>query len=383
MGNVWRLTLVTVSLVLSATAGRAVAGWSLDLLGDLPEYEASAPYGISADGSTVVGYSSRGDYHNDYQPEAFRWTADGGIEGLGFLPECAWSEAYGVSGDGSVVAGYSQSSLGEHLFGGEAFRWTADGGMEGLGFLPGHTHSQAMGVSADGLVVVGYSRFDQTSPRRAFWWTEAGGMVDLGLPAGGEWAEAHAASADGSVIVGDWGTPSSGHRGFVWTEADGFLDLGDDVTWVSDVSADGSVVVGEMRMAGGAGSEAFRWTATTGAVGLGNLSTFPNEHGEASGISADGSLAVGHGATLRPLVWDAAHGTRSLIDLLTADGIEAGGLIVARDVALNDGTIRIVGVGNWMATYVVPEPSSLALALAGSLAVVAYSLYRVRSRRRR
>ena len=61
------------------------------------------------------------------------------------------SAAYGISADGSVVVGQSSSASGL-----EAFRWTLDGGMVGLGDLPGGTFtSKARGTSADGSAVVG------------------------------------------------------------------------------------------------------------------------------------------------------------------------------------------------------------------------------------
>ncbi|MHB1034843.1 MAG: hypothetical protein ACYC0Y_09370 [Pirellulales bacterium] len=385
MRRAWRLALLTALALSLVTIGQARGDWSLQRLGVLPGDEWSAAMAIAADGATVVGTSQQGSYHIDYQPEAFRWTASGGLVGLGFLPGNEWSEALGVSADGAVVVGYSQTSLGEELLGGEAFRWTAAGGMQGLGYLPGHHHSKAMGVSANGKVIVGFSREDHIAPRHAFAWTEAGGMVDLGLPAGGQWAEAHAASADGSVIIGDWGTPSSGHRGFLWNQADGFLDLGDDVFWAADVSADGSVVVGGRWIGGDIwlGAEAFRWTAAGGMVGLGNLSPGLNDNGEATGVSADGSVVVGYGSQIRPLVWDASHGTRDFLNVLAADGVDiSGGLGMAHDVALNGGTLRIVGDGNWMATHVVPEPAGLTLALAGLVGFLALAVLKNRVARR-
>jgi probable HAF family extracellular repeat protein len=39
-----------------------------------------------------------------------------------------WSEAYGVSADGSVVVGWADNAVGQR----RAFRWTAAGGMEDL-----------------------------------------------------------------------------------------------------------------------------------------------------------------------------------------------------------------------------------------------------------
>jgi probable HAF family extracellular repeat protein len=83
-----------------------------------------------------------------------------------------WSWAYGVSADGSVVVGRSYNAAGQW----RAFRWTASGGMQDLGTLGG-SESEAYGVSADGSVVVGGLKTPQgrivpfAGRRRAAWKT--------------------------------------------------------------------------------------------------------------------------------------------------------------------------------------------------------------------
>jgi probable HAF family extracellular repeat protein len=119
------------------------------------------------------------------------------MQDLGVVPGGTASWAYGVSADGSVVVGYATTpSDNTH-----AFRWTQAGGMQDLGVLPGGTNSFARGVSADGSVVVGYSNITGAS-FRAFRWTQAGGMQDLGVLPGGPGSYASGVSADGSVVVG-------------------------------------------------------------------------------------------------------------------------------------------------------------------------------------
>ena len=77
------------------------------------------------------------------------------FQGLGDLPGGIFdSRAFGVSADGSVVVGESSSASGT-----EAFRWTSGGGIAGLGDLPGGGFSsRANAVSGDGSVVVGLGK---------------------------------------------------------------------------------------------------------------------------------------------------------------------------------------------------------------------------------
>ena len=122
----------------------------------------SRSYGVSADGSVVVGHGRNASASY----EAFRWV-DGTMTGLGFLPGVSTyaSYAYDVSDDGSVVVGYSYNANNNN----EAFRWV-DGTMTGLGFLPSFTlQSIAKAISADGSVVVGYAN-DSFYNGKAFRW---------------------------------------------------------------------------------------------------------------------------------------------------------------------------------------------------------------------
>jgi probable HAF family extracellular repeat protein len=186
----------------------ATAGWSQSLtwLGTLGGFGSRA-YGVSADGSVVVGSAnnSAGYYH------AFRWTAWGGMQDLGSLGG-GGSVAYGISADGAVVVGVADNAAGQM----RAFRWTASGGMQGLGTLPSFYSGWAYGASADGAVVVG--RADNTTgQRRAVRWTALGGVEDLNityaslLTNGSELWEARAISPDGRYIVG-WGRNAATNR---------------------------------------------------------------------------------------------------------------------------------------------------------------------------
>lgn len=139
---------------------------------------------ISTDGSTVVGTSATvrapGVNGNWYQypvfdtTEAFAWSADQGTRGLGDLSGGSdFSSAYGVSADGTTVVGQSSSGNGP-----EAFAWNAATGMIGLGDLSGGAFSSlAEDVSADGKSIVGFATTDQGEV--PFLWTETAGMRSI------------------------------------------------------------------------------------------------------------------------------------------------------------------------------------------------------------
>src|SRR5262245_61925111 len=88
----------TFALLMIATCWATAHAASYTPLGVIP----FTPRAVSAEGSVVAGFTGR-------------WTAQGGLESLGSgLPD-----AFGISADGSVVVGQSQVP----------FRWTADGGL--------------------------------------------------------------------------------------------------------------------------------------------------------------------------------------------------------------------------------------------------------------
>jgi probable HAF family extracellular repeat protein len=195
------------------------------------------PWDLSADGSVIVGGSG----------EAVRWTQATGSVGLGDLPGGeVRSSAYGVSADGSVIVGYGTSDAGV-----EAFRWTPDSGMVGLGILPGYGFSSAQDVSSDGSLVVGSFGFEGTYAG-TFIWDASHGMrnlsdvlINLGLGdslAGWSLDFASAISADGRVIVGYGTNPDGNTEAWIARLApqptlpgdfnhDGAVDAADYVVW--------------------------------------------------------------------------------------------------------------------------------------------------------
>ena len=303
-------------------------------LGFLPNGEASYAYGVSADGSTVVGGTGN---------QAFRWTAEGGMVGLGYAPGDGFSSAYGVSADGSVVVGTGLSAtVGNPEV--QAIRWTAETGV--VGILGGHgsgTNPQALAVSADGSVVVGTSYNNLVN--QAFRLTLGG-------------------------VVNHLGTLQAPYNGL--SQANG-------------VSAEGSAIVGYSQSAVDGTVQAFRWTEGEGMVGLGFLPNTVNTI--AYGVSANGSVIVGIGSDIdgvenRAMIWDPTFGVRSLQDVLVnANGLDLDGWTLAAAKAISADGRTIVGYGlnpdgfeeAWIARDValIPEPGTGLLVTAGVLGLSA------------
>jgi probable HAF family extracellular repeat protein len=101
---------------------------ALGTLGNL-DYFRSKAYGISDDGTIVVGRSNTGD-HARPLPRAFMWTLQIGITAL---PEASTNHQFGpqgdaaaaISGDGSVIVGrFESSATGPTGISGPPFRGT-------------------------------------------------------------------------------------------------------------------------------------------------------------------------------------------------------------------------------------------------------------------
>ena len=313
---------------------------------------------ISADGSTVIGYST-----SAAGSEAFRWTASGGMVSIGAGSS---SIALGVSGDGGVIVGDTSPS---------PFRWTQSTGSVNIGhFNPSFPNDNARAVSADGTTIVGEGGVSvSTLTSQAYRWTESGGFEGLGFLAGGQdRSTARAVSADGSVVVGR-GSSTAGTEAFRWTASGGMVGLGDlaggsVVSVALGVSADGQTVVGQGRTA--SGNEAFRWTQAEGMVGLG----FPTAYA----ISGDGSTIVGGGSGA--VIWDSTNGVRSVETIVEDAGIDLTGwdLLSVRGVS-HDGQ-SFVGIADnpdgereaWLVQLnatAVPEPRSFLIIFATIFAV--------------
>jgi probable HAF family extracellular repeat protein len=155
-----------------------------------------------------------------------------------------------------------------------------------LGTLGG-SFSRANGVSDNGVVV---GDIDPNFRARGFRW-QNGVMQLLGDQPDVIVSSARGVSADGSVVVGDMNLGDAGIRAYRWQNGV-MQDLGSlssvGSTRALGVSADGSVIVGDSRLTTGE-YRAFRWQNGV----MQNLGTLTFGSSAANGVSADGAVVVG------------------------------------------------------------------------------------------
>lgn len=190
-------------------------------LGLFPGGIISIANGVSANGSVVVGYGDAKDPDPNFKfqvYQAFRWTQSTGFVGLGWIDaQNKASQAFGVSADGSVVVGSDSF---------QAFRWTQAEGMVGIGKGPGAYAARAIAISADNSTIIGFNAYNaQNDNNHAFRWRAAESFVDLGILPGDSFSEARAVSSDGSIIVGQSGVKFVSSHAFIWDQTNGMRDL--------------------------------------------------------------------------------------------------------------------------------------------------------------
>jgi len=160
----------------------------------------------------------------------------------------------------------------------------------------------------------------------------AASFMSLGdLEGGSYFSRAMDVSADGSVVIGE-GASSLGDESFRWTKSQGIEGLG-FVGQAYAVSSDGSVIVGHSV------HRAFRWTEAQGMENLGSLTG--GYDSEAWDVSSDGSVVVGLRDSddgLKAFRWTQAQGMEDLEDFPGGDNKYARGVS-------SDGSV-IVGGSN-------------------------------------
>lgn len=377
MNSLLRTLPTQIGLLFLVIFSGSAAAQSFDSLGFFSgaSTQNSFANGISADGSTVVGY---GNSINGI--EAFRWTAGAGIEGLGDLAGGFFtSHATAVSSDGSVIVGTGYDGSGPGFDGdvpNRAFVWTAANGIVPLDVVTAGSSSEASGVSADGQTIVG-----QSVSTAVVWGT--GGVVSLPdfAPSGISSSDARAISADGSHVIGS--SYDGQFRSVRWNLATPTASptlIAGPRSRAFAVSADGLTAVGESGS--GSNSNASAWPTGLGAPAADALfgvgTTVNRSH--ALAVNADGTVAVGQAyiSILDPFdpqftdgafIWDETNGLRNLKFVLESEyGLDLSDWMLNVATGISADGLTIVGNGRfngvnqaWIATIpvaTIPEPSS-------------------------
>jgi hypothetical protein len=124
---------------------------------------------------------------------------------------------------------------------------------------------------------------------------QAQAFETISPPSGYNFLGVAGVSADGLVVVGDirpTGAINGDSQAFRWNTSTGLIGIGflpgKDSSAALGVNADGSVIVGNSSLLNsGTASNPFRWTSSTGMVSI------SNSNSSASAVNADGAVVVG------------------------------------------------------------------------------------------
>lgn len=301
----------------------------------------AAPFDISADGSTIVGYFSYA-----IGAPTWRWTAATGLEEIGGVGSTA-----SIAPDGSAIVSNTLMSDGFQVaslwMGGRA--WHQLPGLEGScdGALP-PTKSVAFGVSRGGSKVVGLGFLgEQCEQARAFQWeASTGAATMLETPEDSLQSRANGISLDGNVV---WGF-RVGETGFreaaIWTNG-AYQSLSTDAAPIGEAynaSTDGRYVVGGF---GGFENKAWLWSAKKGVRLIDGLPGTSQSH--AFAVSDKGNVIVGQSGgffDIAGFIWTPAMGAMKIEDFLRSQGtfIDPSVLLYGPNVLAANGK-RIAGNG--------------------------------------
>ncbi|MBS0189759.1 MAG: hypothetical protein U0573_08620 [Phycisphaerales bacterium] len=261
------------------------------------------------------------------------------IYDLGTFFHGSESHATGVSRDGNWVTGYGNVVAAQtyHF----AFRWSLSTGLVNLGTTTPGVNTVGSAISPNGTWIAGAvgSNFGR--------WSLSTGIQDKGLPVGNyQYGAASDISDDGTVMVGTCREQITANlRGYFWSSTGGFTILpylGYDFnigpnTIANGVSYDGQVIVGESTTT----LEAHACTWTLPWYIMQDLGTLPGSMwSEAKAISTDKQVIVGHSFVVnKHRLFRYANST--MVDL----GLASGGGAVAAAATNYDGKV-IVGTGS-------------------------------------
>ncbi|NIF43345.1 calcium-binding protein [Burkholderia sp. Tr-862] len=340
----------------------SAGGYSLTVIGDLGgprdmQYNGNA---VSADGKTIIG-----SYWSEAQPGgsmAFSWSAATGWQRLAAPANAYDSRAQTVSADGRVIGGSigaRQADSGN--LDRWAVRWPGDGRTQKL--VP-DTAGWGAWVEVANLAGTRMAgSFTATDGRNArFMWDQPRGFREL--PPSGDYAvQLLSMTSSGNAATGFAGNVDGvyGSRALLWTEGFGERLLPTINTGVARMDLARGVTEDERTIAGSLGtlvvtpdgqrvdSEAVLWT--NGGDSIQRLGFLDGDKSSyVSSISTDGRVVVGESSNgqidgTRVFVWTPQSGMRSLVALLEAAGLSVGTLNLSGVIGMSPDGQTITGQG--------------------------------------
>src|SRR5262245_2791888 len=352
---------LTMALAAFALASSALASGTYYDLGT-----GRGPSGVSANGAVAAGTTTTG------QPYFIWQLSNPGVTTLigGVSPGNGVGGQAKVSDDGDKISGSVAgfvapppipltvvNQLGVYDVSDAA--WT---GLGGIGWFSGTETAGGWGMSGDGSTVVGLGWSPNQTNAYAIVSTNGGALTALPWLVPGRSTRANGCNQDGTVVVGWQDNPFGFRQAAIWVNGVGQRlwqtyptgPLGE----ASSCSADGNWVVGLRGPL--TGSQAWRWSQSTGVQLLGQLNPADGWDANATGISADGQTIVGYE---RPpgfatggwgWIWTQAGGMQNLTDYVVANGVTLpGGLILALPLNVSADGRTFVGVASNGTGFVV------------------------------
>lgn len=217
---------------------------------------------------------------SEYNVANDEWTVLGSFNAS---PDNNLSSGYNISEDGTTVVGsaYVEPTPGVSGFAVHATAWTDATGLIDLGSLYTDINrsTRANAVNEDGSVIVGWQDFNGPW-KAAVWRKDANGdylpneylLVDANGDPTDEYnqlGEARAVSGDGNWIAGD-GDYANNNDPWRWSESTGYESLGSlspgSSGYVTDMSEDGSIIIGYFQIDPFTPNIPYLWTENTGMV---------------------------------------------------------------------------------------------------------------------
>lgn len=304
------LALMTLMSLCTASAQAAKPRYEIIDLGVVGKATASQAFGVSPDGTTVVGRDL-----GDTRFPAFAWTASTGSLALPNLPGRHYAAANGVNKAGVIVGTSTTTVFGS---GALPVMWV-DGAIARFKLPPGQNVGRANAINAANLAV---GSIGSDTGERGALYTRKSTKVIQATTANGSYLAYAIGINDAGLVVGSGIDPHNAavNVGLVYDSTAGTLTSvgalpGDNGALAFGISNAGHVVGASMLNQGP--GRPFIWTPAGGMVAI----PLPpkTSQGSAYGVNAQG-WAVGNGGGLYSVAFLYARGkTYALQSLLPPD----------------------------------------------------------------